>query len=119
MYEYRVTEALGVVDGDTVDCVLSLGFGLRAAFRFRVARVDAPEMRGRNAEPAGAQAKEFTRDWLTDRAGQLVARTEKSSDRTVGIGDGAFGRWLADFRAGDESLTEALIAAGFHRERHA
>ena len=42
MYEYRVKEVVRVVDGDTVDVILDLGFGLFKKERCRVAGVDPP-----------------------------------------------------------------------------
>lgn len=117
MHHYRVVDVLNVVDGDTIDCILSLGFGITAAFRFRVASVDTPEMRGPRAEPAGVEARTFTVQWFEERAGRLSAQTFKGAQATVGIGDGAFGRWLAEFTddATGEALSDALHNAGFHR----
>jgi endonuclease YncB( thermonuclease family) len=112
-YRYKVTEVLRVVDGDTLDLRLSLGFGLTAAFRFRLAGVDAAEIFGSKAEPRGRAAQEFVVRWLDERADQLTVRTYKSSHATVGIGDGAFGRWLADVLGpGDEELADALVEFG-------
>ena len=48
MYEYRVKEVTKVVDGDTVDVILDLGFGLFKKERVRVAGIDSPESRTRN-----------------------------------------------------------------------
>lgn len=120
LYLYKVVEILSVTDGDTVNLRISLGFGITAAFRFRLAGINAPEIYGRNAEPRGQEAAQFVRDWLdvrnsghTDSSG-LVVRTYKGAQATVGIGDGAFGRWLAeviDTNIG-ESLGDALVEAG-------
>lgn len=113
LYLYRVLDILRVVDGDTVDARISLGFGLTAAFRFRVKDVDTPEVYGPNASEEGKAARQFTGDWLASRP--LHAETYKSSGTTVGIGDGAFGRWLADFIDADsaERLTDALRQSGY------
>jgi endonuclease YncB( thermonuclease family) len=112
MFTYRVAEVLGVVDGDTIDCRVALGFGLTAAFRFRLAAIDTPEMFGQHAEARGAAAAAFTKKWLADHP-QLTVRTFKGAESTVGIGDGAFGRWLAAFVAPDGSdLAAALRSAG-------
>ena len=48
MYEYRVKEVVRVIDGDTVDLILDLGFGLFKKERVRIAGVDTPEKRTRN-----------------------------------------------------------------------
>jgi hypothetical protein len=112
MYQYKVLAILKVVDGDTVDARISLGFGLSGAFRFRLKDVDTPELYGRAASEQGRQARDFVDLWLKDRT--LVAETYKGSEATVGLGDGAFGRWLADFidRDSGERLSEALRSAG-------
>lgn len=102
-YDYRVIEVRRVVDGDTFDLTVSVGFHLTAALRFRLHGVDTPEVYGRNAEPAGAEASAFVAGWLEGRS--LRARTYK--------GD-AFGRWLADVYDADtgEDLAAALLEAG-------
>lgn len=109
---------LDVVDGDTIDCVIDRGFGGSNGFRCRLADVDAPEMRGKNASPAGREATDFVQRWFDERAGRpFVLHTEKGHPSTIGIGDGSFGRWLGNFT--DEmgnSLVEALIQNG-HAER--
>ncbi len=130
MHQYRFVDLIKVSDGDTIDCRIalrevrvSIGFGLKlehtitGAFRFRVSNIDTPEISGRDATPAGKAAKLFTEAWFHGKRGKLVARTEKGSDATVGVGDGAFGRWLADFLepGNGESLSEALTAAGYAR----
>jgi endonuclease YncB( thermonuclease family) len=113
-YVYPVREILRVVDADTVDCTITLGFGITASFRFRLFGVDAPEVYGPNASQAGRDAAVFAQQWLGEHAEQLVVRTYKGAAGTVGIGDGAFGRWLglfADPATGD-TLQGALVAAG-------
>ncbi len=98
----------------TLDVRISLGFGLAATLRFRLANIDTPEIFGRNATPAGAEAKAFTVSWLAANA-PLGVRTFKGSQAATGIGDGAFGRWLGEVYAlttGDV-LADALQAAGY------
>ena len=48
MYEYRIKEVVKVVDGDTVDIILDLGFGLFKKERVRIAGIDTPEKRTRD-----------------------------------------------------------------------
>ncbi len=112
-YTYRVKEVLRVVDGDTFDLRITFGFGQDASLRFRLADIDTPEMYGRAASAKGREAAEYTADWLADRDGRLVVRTFKGAQSTVGLGDGAFGRWLAAVVGPDgESLADALRRAG-------
>jgi endonuclease YncB( thermonuclease family) len=111
-YTYKVLEIIKVVDGDTIDCRISVGFGVDMTFRFRVFGIDAVEKR----DPLGPAATEFSRFWL-GRAlliGPLYVTTHKSSETTTGIGDGAFGRWLGDFHnAAGEHLGRELVDAGY------
>lgn len=108
MYEYRMVALNRVIDGDTVDATLDLGFGLWASFRFRVAGVDTPE----RGQADWARANLITQAWFAAGDGVTV-RTHKAGPSTGGIGDGAFGRWLGDFYRGDYSLTATLVAHGW------
>lgn len=111
-YTYKVLEVIRVVDGDTIDCRISVGFGIDATFRFRVFGIDAVEKR----DPLGPAATDYTRRWLEDAlfTGPLYVTTHKSSEVTNGIGDGAFGRWLGDFHdAAGDHLGQALVDAGY------
>lgn len=126
IHYYKVKEIIRVIDGDTVDMRVSLGFGITAAFRFRLHGVNAYEKYGSKADPKGQEAADFVSNWLdvrdpvkTDTTG-LYVRTYKGSQATVGIGDGSFGRWEADILdvlPGEsfdnaESLGDALVALG-------
>ena len=118
MYTYRVMGVANVVDGDTVDAIISLGFGLTATMRFRVPGIDTPELFGPNATDRGRQARDFTINWFNTNH-NVVVRTFKGAHSTVGLGDGAFGRWLGDFYDTDsgEHLSAALYGAGLDK-RH-
>ena len=50
MYEYKITKVLKVVDGDTVDVILDLGFDMFKKERVRLAGIDTPESRTKNLE---------------------------------------------------------------------
>lgn len=103
-------EVTRVVDGDTFDLELQLGFGIAISDRFRLAGVDTPEIRGEE-RPDGLAAVDFVHDWLADA--RLIAvdrlpltvRTHKSR--------GKHGRWVAEiFNLKGESLASALLANG-------
>ena len=104
MYEYRVKEVVRVVDGDTVDLILDLGFGLFKKERCRIAGVDTPEKRTRNAKEKmlGNDATEFAEAWF--EGGDIVVRTEK---------DGKYGRLLAWCYKGEECFNHRLIDEGY------
>ena len=108
MYDYRVVTVNKVIDGDTVDATIDLGFGLWASFRFRLTGVDTPE----RGHADWQRATDFTKAWFAVGDGVTV-KTQKSGPSTGGIGDGAFGRWLGEFFRGEQSLSAALIAEGW------
>lgn len=99
-YDYAVTEVIRVVDGDTVDLRVDLGFHMTTALRFRILDVDTPE----RSEPGWADATAITRSWLGADERTLRARTAKAD---------SFGRWLAEVYDATtlERLAEHVIAA--------
>ena len=105
MYEYKVTEVAKVVDGDTVDLVLDLGFGLYKKERVRVAGIDSPESRTRDKKEKqyGLAAKAFLKGMLSDCNG-LTVRTEK---------DGKYGRMLGWLYREDLCINKRMIEAGY------
>ena len=86
MYEYKVKEIAKVVDGDTVDVIVDLGFSLFKKERCRVAGIDTPESRTRDKKEKvyGLEAKAYLQGVLSS-AENLTVRTEK---------DGKYGRML-------------------------
>lgn len=78
MYEYYVREVKNVVDGDTIDVIIDLGFDILFSSRVRLAGIDTPESRTADkAEKAlGLEAKEYLKKQLKD-AKTVVIRTEK------------------------------------------
>jgi len=78
MYEYFVDEVKNVVDGDTIDVVIDLGFDILFASRVRLAGIDTPESRttDKAEKVLGLEAKEYLKKQLKD-AKSVVIRTEK------------------------------------------
>jgi micrococcal nuclease len=78
MYEYRVKEVLKVVDGDTIDVVIDLGFDISFTSRVRLAGIDTPESRTKDAREKilGLEVKEYLKKAL-EGATDIVIRTEK------------------------------------------
>ena len=80
-YNFRVVEINRVVDGDTIDVTIDLGFDLSKKERVRVAGVDTPEKRTRNLEEKalGIDATNWIKEKLEgaiDGEDDLVIRTE-------------------------------------------
>ena len=95
MYEYRV-KVTRVVDGDTVDVDIDLGFGVwMRKERIRVLGIDTPESRTRDKveKTYGIMAKEFVKSYLPVGSVQTL-QTEKD-------GTGKFGRILGKFLVHD------------------
>lgn len=78
MYEYYVRKVENVVDGDTIDVLIDLGFDILFASRVRLAGIDTPESRTKDlSEKAlGLEAKEYLKKHLKD-AKSVVIKTEK------------------------------------------
>jgi micrococcal nuclease len=110
MYEYRVKQVLKVVDGDTIDVIIDLGFDVSFTSRVRLAGIDTPESRTTDAREKilGLEVKEYLKKAL-DGATDIVIRTEKvdSSEK--------YGRilgWLFINRQTD-SLNMELVNKGY------
>ena len=66
-YKCNITR---VVDGDTIDVTLDLGFEVYIRERIRLAGIDTPEVYGRNASEEGKLASQFVKDWVAERENQ-------------------------------------------------
>ena len=113
-YNFRVTEINRVVDGDTIDVTIDLGFDLYKKERVRVAGVDTPEKRTRDLEEKalGIDATNWLKQKLEDTIDgeyELTIRTELKG------GVGKYGRLLGWLYVGDEeiSLNEMMITEGY------
>lgn len=78
MFEYYVKEVTNVVDGDTIDVVIDLGFDISFSSRVRLAGIDTPESRTTDkAEKAlGLESKEYLKKAIK-AAKTVVIKTEK------------------------------------------
>lgn len=105
MYEYRC-EPVRVVDGDTVDVNIDLGFGVWLNDeRIRLYGIDAPESRTRDLEEKkyGNLSKQYILDFLLGKEVTLVTESYDSK--------GKFGRILGDLYVDDVSLCESLVSS--------
>jgi micrococcal nuclease len=108
MYEYRCT-VLRVVDGDTVDVDIDLGFGVWVRNeRIRIIGIDTPEIRTSDAieKLFGIAAK--------NRLGEILGETAILRTQKPGKSNEKFGRMLGDFVVDDgRMITEILIEEGY------
>lgn len=103
MYEYQC-RILRVIDGDTVDIDIDLGFGVwMHRERVRLYGIDTPESRTRDLEEKkfGLLAKAYVRDHLPVGSIQTLI--------TIKDGKGKFGRILGKFKVDNEILNEKMI----------
>jgi len=110
MYEYFVKEVKNVVDGDTIDVIIDLGFDILFASRVRLAGIDTPESRTTDkAEKAlGLESKEYLKKQLKD-AKSVIIKTEKMNSSEK------FGRilgWLY-INSDTESINDKMINDGY------
>jgi len=113
-YNFRVTKINRVVDGDTIDVTIDLGFDLHKKERVRIAGVDTPEKRTRDLEEKalGIDATNWLKAKLTETIKgdeELLIRTELKG------GVGKYGRLLGWLYIGDAtiSLNELMITEGY------
>ncbi len=109
-----MTEIVKVVDGDTIDVIIDLGFDLYKKERVRVAGVDTPEKRTRDLEE-----KELGIDatnWLTEQLDSAIDGEDDLVIRTeIDGGFGKYGRLLGWLYIGEdtESINERMIREGY------
>ena len=113
-YNFRVIKINRVVDGDTIDVTIDLGFDLHKKERVRVAGVDTPEKRTRDLEEK-ALGLDAT-NWLKEKLEGAVKGDDDLIIRTELVGGvGKYGRLLGWLYIGDAevSLNETMIDEGY------
>ena len=113
-YNFRVVKINRVVDGDTIDVTIDLGFDLYKKERVRVAGVDTPEKRTKNLEEK-ALGIDAT-GWLKAKLEETIKGDEELTVRTeLKGGVGKYGRLLGWLYIGDSniSLNELMIEQGY------
>ena len=110
MFEYYVKKVTKVVDGDTIDVDIDLGFDISFSSRVRLAGIDTPESRTKDKmeKALGLEAKAYLKSQI-DSAKTIVIKTEKMNSSEK------YGRilgWL--FLDGSTvSMNEKMIADGY------
>lgn len=103
MYKYKAI-VLRIVDGDTVDLDVDLGFKTRRKDRFRLEGIDTPEIRTKDKieKAAGLAAKARLAE-LTPVGSEVTVQTNKP---------GKYGRWIATIFKGDTDINQQLLKEG-------
>lgn len=104
MYEYNC-QVTRIVDGDTIDVILDLGFKILYKSRVRLFGIDTPESRTRNKDEKarGKMASKFLEDSIA--SGNVVIRTELKDSR------GKFGRVLGTVVVDGVDINQAMCNA--------
>lgn len=104
MYDYKL-KIERVVDGDTVDGIIDLGFNVSTSLRIRLAGIDAPESRTRNLDEKryGIEAKE--------RLEEIVSGDGELTIQSHGLGK--YGRVIGVLFMDDRSVNRQLIDEGY------
>ena len=113
-YNFRVIEINRVLDGDTIDVTIDLGFDLYKKERVRVAGVDTPEKRTRDLEEK-ALGIDAT-NWIKEKLEGAISGDDDLVIRTELVGGvGKYGRLLGWLYIGDAelSLNEQMITEGY------
>ncbi len=109
-YIYRIKSVGRVVDGDTIDADIDLGFDISLTKRIRLAGVDTPESRTKNVEEKklGIDAKEWLKHRLHD-AKDIIVRTELPDSTEK------YGRIIGHIYINGEevSLSNQMISEGY------
>jgi endonuclease YncB( thermonuclease family) len=107
LFHYKAT-VTRVVDGDTVDVSIDLGFDIHMKARIRLAGINAPESRTKDLveKAAGIEAKNYVSKWCSDKGWEIIVKTELD-------GKGKFGRVLGKILSSDgECLNDLLVEDG-------
>jgi micrococcal nuclease len=101
-YSYRVKSIVKIIDGDTFDCIMDLGFDVLLEARVRMYGIDTPESRTRDLEEKkfGLLAKDWLGNHLND---DIVISTELDNEK------GKFGRVLGTVWAEGININEKMI----------
>lgn len=101
MYEYQC-EVKRIVDGDTVDVIIDLGFSIHFSTRVRLYGIDTPESRTRDKDEKvrGFLSKDYLKEWL-DQGGVII--------RTYRDKKGKFGRVLGEMVVGGRNINLLMV----------
>ena len=101
MYEYKC-EVKRIVDGDTVDVIIDLGFSILYSTRVRLYGIDTPESRTRDKDEKvrGFLSKYYLTDWL--EKGDVIIRTHRDKK-------GKFGRVLGEMVVGGKNINLLMV----------
>jgi micrococcal nuclease len=109
-YIYRIKQITKVIDGDTIDADIDLGFDISLTKRIRLAGVDTPESRtsDANEKKYGLESKEWLKHKV-ENAGHILIKTELPDSTEK------YGRIIGHLFVNDQetSLNDQMIVEGY------
>lgn len=104
MYEYRA-KLIKIIDGDTIDVKIDLGFGISLKKRVRLFGINAPETRSKDLDEkkAGLASKRRLEAVLEASGGKFILKSK---------GVGKFGRCLGEILVDNVNINQLLIKEG-------
>lgn len=102
-------KVLKVIDGDTMDCIIDLGFDISIRKRVRLHGIDTPEVNDRDHTTRGQaiEARMKVEQLLKDKPGRV---------NFIYHGDGKYGRPLMEVLIGETNLNKFLVKEGYAKE---
>ena len=114
MYDYKIKRgSISVVDGDTVKCVIDLGFSIMHKATIRLAGINCPETRTRNKaeKELGKKAKARLQELVKGQDIELHCEKEKGKfGRVIGV------LWVCDSPTVKRDLNKQMVSEGHARE---
>ena len=106
-FSYRVNKVTKVIDGDTIDVIIDLGFDIMYKSRVRLFGIDTPESRTRDLveKKFGLMSKDFLKDKLKN-ADKIVIKTHKGEET------GKFGRILGEIFCDNVNINQQMCDVG-------
>lgn len=106
-FSYRVNKVTKVVDGDTIDVIIDLGFDIMYKSRVRLFGIDTPESRTRDLDEKkfGLLSKEYLKSALS-KAQKIVIKTHKGEET------GKFGRILGEIFCDGVNVNQQMCEVG-------
>ena len=107
IYKFENAVCKNVVDGDTIDVIIDVGFKIKVEQRLRLNRIDAPEIRGKEKEK-GLKTKEYLMLKFRLPGPIIIIETQKT---------GKYGRYLAEIWLDGKNLNDELVEKGLAEYR--
>lgn len=106
MYEYKIKEVIRIIDGDTIEILIDIGFNIFHKEKVRLNRIDTPEIHSKNEfeKKLGKEAIDYLQAWI-EKQNSLSIRTSK---------DDKYGRILGEiYGDSSKSINDLLIENGY------